>query len=394
MPHPLHSPPTLLLVGFAALAPMSIDMYLPAMASMSSQLDASPDAMTATLSVFIGGLALGQLAAGPWSDRVGRIVPITSGLCLYLLGAVWALMSSDVAMLLVGRVLQALGASAVMVAGRAVVRDLFEEREAARYFSTLALVSGLAPILAPMIGTAMLAISGWRAVFGLMAMLALTLIVFVRSKLVESRLEKPSQKGRSAPFRSYWILLRNPRALGFLLAAGFNGACLFTYLGASPLVLLDGYGLTPTTFSAVVAVNALGLMAASQWNRVLLKRYSPQQILFGSSLGSLVLAVGCASVGILLIASLPALLLAIFAVTSSLSFIQANTMACTLSIDPQRAGAAAALFGFMGYAMGASMSLLAGLLYDGTSRPMLLVIATSLIGSAASLRLLALRKRT
>ncbi|MGE0115724.1 MAG: multidrug effflux MFS transporter [Steroidobacteraceae bacterium] len=384
---------TLLLAAFAGMAPMSIDMYLPGIPAITTDLSASPQAVTATLSIFIGGLALGQLLAGPWSDRVGRQTPIVSGLILYFIGSLCAVFAHSVNIFLGGRVLQALGASAVMVAGRAVVRDLFDERGAAKYFSTLALVAGLAPVLAPIVGTGLLTVGSWRAIFMLMTSVAVILLLVVIWKLYETRSSETERQARAShPIKTYALLLRNRRLLGYLLAGGFNSACFFTYLGSAPLVLMKIYGLSPTTFSIIMACNSFGLVTASQFSRHLLKTRSPQQVLQGSARNAIVMAVVFAGFAITLVGGLPVLLLLVFMVVASLSIVQANTMACALSVDPHRAGATAALFGTMVFGVGTATSFIAGLLYDGTPRPMLGVIALNLVGTAVVLRFMALPK--
>jgi DHA1 family bicyclomycin/chloramphenicol resistance-like MFS transporter len=383
-----------LLASFASLAPMSIDMYLPGIPAITKDLNASPAAVTATVSIFIGGMGLGQFLAGPWSDRVGRRIPIFTGLVVYLVGTAAAIFAPTIVMLLVGRVLQSLGASSVMVTGRAIVRDRFDEREAARFFSTLALVAGLAPVLAPIVGTAVLSVAGWRTIFVLMGSAAAVLLIVLIGKLSESRSAETEKRAReSHPLRTYASLLRNRHLVGYLLAAGFNSACLFTYLASAPLVLMRIYGVSASAFSAVVASNAIGLLASSQLSRILLKTRAPQQVLRGSAKAAVVMAVIFAVFAFTLFGGLPVLLALIFMVVASLSIVQANTMACALSIDPSRAGSIAALFGLTIYGMGTAMSFLAGLFFDGTARPMVVVIALSLAGTAATIRLLALPKK-
>jgi DHA1 family bicyclomycin/chloramphenicol resistance-like MFS transporter len=184
-------------------------------------------------------------------------------------------------------------------------------------------------------------------------------------------------------------MLRDRRLLGFLLAAGCNAACFFTYLGSSPLVPMNTYHLAPGTFSTAVAIKALGLLGASQINRRLLRTRRPQAILVGSARNAVLLGLAYIAFAVTLWGGLPVLLLFFLAV-ASLSIVQNNTLACALSVDPQRAGAAAALFGATTFGMGTLMSYLAGLLYNGTARPMTLVIALNLLGAAAALRGLAL----
>lgn len=384
----------LLLAAFSALAPMAIDMYLPGVPAISADLAASPWAASATLSVFFAGLALGQLFAGPWSDRIGRRTPIRAGLALFVAGAVLAAAGSTIGMLLAGRLLQAFGASAVMVTGRAVVRDIFDERGAARFFSSITLVSGLAPVLAPSVGAVLLLVAGWRAIFLTMACFAGFLLVVALGRLGESRSAETARHAReNHPLRTYATLLANRRFLGYMLAAGCNSGCYFTFLASAPLVLMKGYGLSSVAFSLVIGINAVGLVGMAQLNRLLLRTRSPSRILRGSARNALFLAALFAALGATRMGGLPALLIPAFAVIASTSVIQANTMASALSIVPSRAGAAAALVGSGSFGMGTAMSLLAGMLYDGTAAGMIAVMTAGLVGTAASLLLLALPER-
>jgi DHA1 family bicyclomycin/chloramphenicol resistance-like MFS transporter len=370
---------------------MSIDMYLPGVPQMAADLRTTPHAVTAAFSVFVGGLCVGQLLVGPWSDRVGRRLPILAGLLVYLGGCLCSFFAPGIEVFLGGRVLQALGVSAVTVAARAVVRDLFDEHDAARFFSAITLVTGLTPVVAPLAGTGILLLSGWRAVFLTMALAATVPLLASLWLLRESRSpETRLQALTSHPLRSYRELLRNRRLVGFLLAGGFNAACFFTYLSSAPLILMKTYGLDAKTFSTIIALNALGLLGASQFNRYLLRTRRPQNILFRSGRNAVFLAAAFAAFALTLYGGLTTLLILIFMAVASMSIVQNNTLACALSIDPHRAGAAAALFGVLGSGLSTIMSYLGGLLYDGTPRPTMILVAVNLMGTAAALRYLAL----
>jgi len=382
----------LLLAAFAAMAPLSIDLFLPGVPIMRAELQASPRLTAATLSVFFIGLAFGQLVSGPLSDRVGRRAPIIGGLLTYTAASAMASFAPSIGVLLFARALQAVGASAVTVTGRAVVRDLFDHRGTARMLSTLALISSMAPVLAPLLGSALLHVAGWRASFEFMT--AFGLLIFTAAFVLqgESRSKKTERRARSAhPLRTYGRLITHRRLLGYLGAAAFNGSCLFTYLAIAPLVLMPIYGLTPTAFALVFGVNAIGLVAANQINRLLLARISPDAVLQVTSTGALILAAGFAFFALTLLGGLPFLMALIFLMVASSSLVQSNAMAGALSVDPHRAGSIAALFGATAFGAGTVTSFIAGLLFDGTPRAMMGVIATALLGMAATLKYLALR---
>lgn len=382
---------TVVLAGFTALAPMAIDMYLPALPPLAADLGVSVDNAAQSISVFLFGIAGGQLVAGPLSDRFGRKPLVTFGLLLFLASAAVAAITTSFTVLLAARLLQAFGACSVMVAGRAIVRDMLDETESARFFSLLALIGGLAPVLAPLIGAAVIAVADWRAIFWVMAGFG-TIMVLGLTVIHESRSEATAANARSEhPFRAYWQLLSNRALMGYLLAAMFNSGGFFAYVANSSVVLVSGYGLTPTEFSLVFGVNSIALVGAAQLNRMMLKTRDPKEMLRMSARNAVVLAALLflfAATGWGGLWSLSAIL--VFMV-GSVSPVQANTMAGGLAIDPLRAGSAAALFGAATFAAGAVMSAIAGMLYDGTARGLCVVIGCCLIGVAVSIWTLVLR---
>jgi MFS transporter, DHA1 family, multidrug resistance protein len=379
----------LLFSALTMLAPMSIDMFLPGLPAIGRDLGATAAQASATVSVFFAGLALGQLFFGPWSDRVGRRLPILAGLTLFCVGALISAVAPSPQVLLLGRLLQAIGGSAVMVTSRATVRDLFNEREAARFFSTLTLVAGLAPVLAPAAGAALLAVTHWRGIFLVLAAFAIAVLLAVALALRESRSAETEQRARANnALHAYGALLRQPRMIGFLIAGGCNSACYFTYLALAPLVMMNVYGLSPRNYALLLAVNAIGLVGGAQANRVLLRRWHPTQILAVASISSAFLAAGFLTVALTLQGGLGLLLPLLFLLVSSTSIIQANAMASALSVDPQRAGAAAALFGASGFGAGTVLSLLAGYFYNDSARSLTAFIALGLVGAATAMRLL------
>lgn len=375
-----------LLVLLAMLAPLAIDMYLPALEMIKNDFSAADEGVTATVSIFFAGLAIGQLFFGPWSDRVGRRVLLLFGLLAFLVGSLVAAFSPNILFLLVGRLLQALGGSAVMVSGRALVRDLYDERDAAHFFSTIALFGGLAPVFAPAIGAGILTIGSWPVIFMSLAGLATLLLLFVYRSLPESRSAETEAKARNAhPFLAYYDLLRDRRMVGYLLAGGFNSGAFYTYIAIAPLVFMVAYDLSPGMYSLIVAINSVGLVGAAQINRMLLKHRTPAQILSGAKYRSLALAAGFIIFALYGSGALAVLLVLLFLIVSSHTLIQANCMASALSVDPHRAGAAAALFGAASFGLGTAFSFVGGLVFDGAAGPVMWVMAIALLGSAAAI---------
>lgn len=380
---------TAMLAGFAALAPLAIDMYLPAMPPLANDLGVSFETAGQSIAIFLFGVAGGQLVSGPLSDRMGRRPVVLAGLVAFLLASVAAAMTTQFAVLLLARLAQALGACSVMVSGRAIVRDRLDATESARFFSLLALIGGLAPVLAPLLGAGVIHFASWRAIFAVMAGFGALLLLAALPGLIESRSARTQAKAaQEHPFAAYGALLRQRALLGYLLAAMFNSAGFFAYVANSSLVLVGHYHLTPAGFSLVFGINSVALVGASQLNRALLRRHGIGALLAASGRNALVLAVLFAGFALTGLGGLPALALLLFVMVGSVSPVQSNTMAGGLAVDPLRAGSAAALFGAATFAAGALASWCVGLLSDGSARALCLVIAACLVGAGMSIRLL------
>ena len=381
----------ILLATFGAIAPLAIDMYLPAMPALAANLGISARLAGQSVSVFLIGIAAGQLVTGPLSDRLGRRPMILSGLALFTLASLVAAMATAFPVLLAARLFQALGACAVMVSGRAVVRDRLDARESARLFSLLALIGGMAPVLAPMIGAGIIQFGEWRLIFLVMAAFSLLTLLFAFPILTESRSAATAANARfEHPFRSYVALLRNRQLLGYLATAACNSAAFFTYVANSATVLIDGYGMTPRAFSILFATNSVGLVCANQINRRLLRTRMPAQVLRLSARNALVFASALLLFAATGAGGLPVLVGLLFLVVASIAPVQANTMAGGLGVDPLRSGSTAALFGATTFTAGAIASWIAGLAYRGDGGGLAVVVAFCLVGSAlATFRLVA-----
>lgn len=374
------------------MGPLAIDMYLSTLPAIGRSLQASPASVQATVSAFLAGMAIGQLVYGPWSDRIGRRAPVLLGVVIFIAASVACAMATTVEQLLAARFVQALGACAGAVVSRAVVRDTFDHTETARTLSLMMLIMGLAPILAPLLGAALLAFGGWRLNFWFMAAFGIVVGVIAVLRLKESRSEATARQASSEnPFQSYAALLRQPRLMGYALAGALNGATLFTYIATSPSLIMGTYGYSSAVFPWIFGFNALGIVGSGQINRMVLRRVHPDRILSLASVIAFGLGVALMIAAFSGVGERWSVLPLVFLIFCSLGFMQGNTTAGALNVDPLRAGSISALMGTVGFAAGALASTLAAVLHDGSARPMALVMVVALAGSALALRFLALR---
>lgn len=383
-----------MLAAMTAFAPLSIDMYLPALPAMAKDLAAPPATGALTVAAFYVGLCLGQLFHGPLSDRFGRRPPLIAGLALYVLASAGAAVTGAIGQLIVMRFLQALGGCAGMVIGRAVVRDRFTPDESAHVFSILLLVMSLAPVVAPLFGSFVLLVAGWRSIFWILTIFGTVVWLSTIFWLKETRSEATAAHARGeSAMRSYATLLREPKVMGYALLAGCSHMGLLTYLAIAPDVLIGGFGLTPRQFGWTIAINGVGLVTANFLNRRLLGKRGYDYILRRANLLSILASAAlfvCAFTGF---GGLIGIVVPLFFMVALIGFTQPNAFAGALAHDPRRAGAASALVGCLQFGAGALGSAIAGAMHDGTARPMAAVILTAYLLGGALLHLLAPRER-
>ncbi len=384
----------MLLGALTAMGPLAIDMYLPSLPAIGADLKASASATQSTVAAFLAGMAIGQVFYGPASDRIGRRAPILLGVVIFIAASAACAMATSVEMLLAARFVQALGACAGGVVSRAVVRDQFDHTETARMLSLMMLIMGLAPILAPILGGVLLTFGGWQLNFWFMAAFGVAVGAAAFLRLKESRSEATAALAAGEhPLRSYLALLSQRRLMGYALAGALNGATLFTYVSSSPGLLMGTYGISPQVFPWVFGINAFGLIGSGQVNRLVLRNLTPDQVLARASFVALGIAVLLALAAATGIGGQWSVLVLLFALLSSYGFMQGNTMAGALSVDPTRAGSTSALLGAASFASGALAAALTGLFHDDSARPMAFVMLVSLSGSTLALWTLALPKR-
>jgi MFS transporter, DHA1 family, multidrug resistance protein len=344
-----------------AIAPLSIDMYLPAFPELAHEFDASASVVQLTLTACVAGLALGQLLVGPLSDRFGRRLPLIATLITYAAASLLCSFAPSVVVLMALRFVQGLaGAGAVVIVG-AVVRDLYSGAAAARLFSSLIMVMGLAPILAPLAGAQVLALTSWRGIFLVLALLSALIAALVAVGLGETLAqERRSTRGLGHTLQTMRALLRDRWFVGHALAGALGFGALFAYVAGSPFVLQGIYGVSPQLYSVLFAMNGVGLIAASQVNARLVVRFGPERMLHAGLLGIAAASGTLLAVGLTGGLGVGAVLVPMFVVVSSLPFVLPNSMALALTDHAAVAGTASALLGASQFLISALVAPLVG----------------------------------
>ncbi|MGW2521721.1 multidrug effflux MFS transporter [Streptomyces sp. NPDC001617] len=365
-------PLVLILGSLTALGPLTIDLYLPALPKVSADLHASQAVTQLTLTAFMIGTAVGQLVVGPLSDTLGRRRPLLTGLTVYIAAGAVCALAPDPAVLIGMRLVQGLAGAAGIVIARAVVRDLHDGLAAARLLSSLMLVSGTAPVLAPVLGAQLLRLTSWRGVFAALTLLGLAMLAATAARLTETL--PPAHRrsgGLASTLRTMGDLVRDARFTGYLLTGSLGFAAMFAYIAGSSFTLQQIYGASPQTYSLLFALNSIGLVATGQLNgKLLLGRFSSHRVL-ASGLALL----GVAGIALALLvtathAGLPWIAAALFLTACPVGLILPTTTALCLQRAPHAAGSASALLGTTQFLMGALAPALAGLDGESTALPM------------------------
>ncbi|MHA6620600.1 multidrug effflux MFS transporter [Pseudonocardia sp. DLS-67] len=353
----------LTLGAFTALGPFTIDMYLPALPTITGELLTTSASVQLTLTGTLLGLGLGQLVIGPLSDRFGRRRPLLAGVALHVIASLLCIVAPNVEVLGALRLLQGLGAAAGTVTAMAIVRDLYTGRAAATLLSRLILVMGAAPVLAPSLGAWLLAFTSWRGVFAVLALFGLLLLPVAARVLPETL--PPHRRvtsGVVGTLRTYRGLLQDRTFVGLVLVAGLAMSAVMSYVSGASFVFQEQFGLNQQQFGLAFSSGAIWLILASQLNPVLLRRFEPQQLLLGAvaiAATASLLLVTVASSGI---GGLFGVLVPLWMVLLSVGFGLPNAPAVALSRHGETAGTAAALLGATQFGVGALVSPLVGVL--------------------------------
>jgi DHA1 family bicyclomycin/chloramphenicol resistance-like MFS transporter len=353
----------LVLGVMVALGPLTIDMYLPALPKIADDLAVSSSVIQLTLTGTLAGLALGQLIVGPLSDSLGRRRPLMAGIVLHIIASVVCMLAPNLVVLGLARVLQGIGAAAAMVVAIAVVGDLFADSAAATVMSRLMLVLGVAPVVAPSLGAAVLLHGSWHWVFTTLVVLAGLLLLVAVTALPETL---PPSHRRPLRVRgiaaTYLELLRDKRFVILVLVAALGMSGLFAYIAGASFVLQGRYGLDQQAFALVFGAGAVALIGATQFNVVLLKRFSPQTITLWALAAAFLAGGVFVGLSVAHVGGLAGFVLPVWGILAAMGLVIPNAPAVALSRHPDAAGTAAALLGAAQFGLGAAIAPVVGVL--------------------------------
>lgn len=365
-----------LILGAAAMiGPLSIDMYLPALPALGIHFNVGDSQVQMSLSLFLLGLALGQLVIGPVSDMIGRRRLLLGGMLLYTAASLLCAVSPSIGLLLLLRFLQGLAGSAGPVLARAIVRDMYSGAELARFFSLLMIVNGLGPILAPVIGGQLLLFTSWQGVFIILCAVGLLFSALIMLRLPETLpRESRSSSGLSGAWRAFAELLGNKYFMGCALCQGFVTAGMFAYISGSSFVLQNKFDVSPQMYSLIFAVNGLGLAVSGHLAGRLAERVGEERLLVGGLLAAL--AGGTALLGVAAAGGgLIPTLVCLFAAVSSVGMVSTTSFSLAMRDMGDKAGSASALLGVLPLLLGGCAAPLVGLGGQESGFSMALVIA-------------------
>lgn len=353
----------LILGTLVALGPLTIDLYLPALPAIVTDLQTTAAAVQLTLTGTLAGLATGQLVVGPLSDALGRRRPLFAGVGVHVLASLLCVVAPNLAVLGALRFLQGFGSAAASVVAMAVVRDLFAGRTAATLFSRLMLVLGVAPVFAPTIGGQVLRWTEWRGVFVVLALIGAAITAMAIRMLPETLPpHRRTAPGVAATLRNYRSLFTDRGFVGLCLVAGLAMATVFAYVAGSPFVYQEQFGLDPQAFGLLFGAGGVGMILVTQLNVRLLRRWQPRQVLVAGLAIAGVSSMVLLALALLSLGGLPGVAVPLWVVLTSLGLVMPNLPALAMARHGDAAGTAAAMLGAVQSGIGAVAAPLVGAL--------------------------------
>lgn len=377
-----------LVVALTSLGPLSTDLYLPALPAIARALNTDSAGVQLTLSIYLLGFGVGQLLVGPLSDRFGRRPVMLWGMLVFLLSSLVCAVADSLATLVAARLLQALGACAGPVLGRAVVRDLYGPAESARMLSHVTTATALAPLLAPLLGGWLTAAWGWRATFVALVLYACMLLLAVSLRLKETNRHPDANALRPARMlANYRILLADPVYRSALLVGCGAFAALFAFISGSPFVFIEHFGMSPQQMGLAFGLNVSGFMIGSTLSGRLSRRLGPARLIgHGVWIGA-ICGVALALLAVAGPQHAAAVMVPMWGVSAAIGLILPNATALGLAGYPKMAGAAASLMGCVQMGLGAGAGMLVGHSVQNGTAALGLIVAASMLFSLAAWRL-------
>lgn len=363
---------TVLLGAITALAALSVDLSLPVLPTITTDLSAGKAAAQLTISLFVLGLAGGQIFLGPLSDRVGRRPVLLWGLAAYIAAGIGCALAPSVTVLIVMRFLQGISACAGAVVSRAIIRDVFDRPSAAAKQSMLTVVTTLAMLVAPIVGAWLLGFTGWRGVFALLPLAGTVILILTLLIIPETRPAVVDQ--RVGVLQAYLLVVREPLTIGNAFVAALIFAGLFVFIADSSTVFIRTLGVTPQAYSWLFAIVAFGQLCGSLLNRMLAMRIAPIRLMRAGG-GLTVLATALIAAFAIWPVNIYAFVLAIALYTFALGMTNPNAIVAAMMPFPQYAGAASAVIGFLYFLVASIGASLSGYIMPGTVKGMLGVMA-------------------
>lgn len=381
----------LILGSLTALAPFSIDMYLPGFPDIARSLHTSPENVALSLSSFFIGISAGQLLYGPLLDRYGRKPPLFAGLAVYIIASIGCYFSSSIEMLIGMRFLQAIGGCAASVASITMVRDIFPVKDNAKVFALLILVLGASPMIAPTVGGIVTKHFGWQLIFIILAVIAVIITLAVFFFLPESYKADPSYSLKPKPIiNGFLTVIRTPQFYTYAVSGGIAFSGLFAYISSSPLVFMEVFKVSSETYGWIFALLSVGFIGASQVNSFLIKKYKSQQIVNVALIAMVIISAFFVVGSVQNVLGLAGTILMIFLVLCCVGITSPNTSALALAPFEKNAGTASSLLGAFQMCIGSVVSVGVSLFKNHSSVPMSVIM---LAASSIALLILIVGRR-
>lgn len=364
--------PALVLGLLSCIGPFAIDMYLPAMPEIGADLGTTIQAMQGTIIAYFIAFGLAQLIYGPWADRSGRKPPLYAGIVVFMLGSVACTVAPTVEWLLVGRAIQGLGGAALMVVPRAIIRDNYTGPQATRLMAAVMMVISVSPMLAPLVGSGLMAVFDWRAIFAALVVAAcasLAILTVYQPETLHEADRQPFNLG--AMRRGAAVLFTDPLFMGLTFLGGFGMASFFVFIASASFVYTGAFGLSPTGFSIAFAVNAIGFFASSQMAGPLGMRHGSARVMAWASAGFAVFTVALFALALAGAMTLWLCVAGLFLANACLGLIIPTAMVMALDEHGDIAGLASSLGGTLQMLAGGAMIAAVGPFFDGSATPML-----------------------